>query len=162
MGTITVTRNLNVNADRAWAALADFGNIAAFHPGLSGSHLLDGSAATGVGAERRCDLKDRNYLVERVRDWQEGRAYTVDIIDSSMPLQRATATLRVDPIDANRCTASMHVDMTLKFGLLGKVMEILAARGAMRRTMTGILGGLDTFATNDRKAHKGAPVAAST
>ena len=115
-----------------------------------------------MGAERRCDLKDRNYLVERVRYWQEGRAYTVDIIDSSMPLQRATATLRVDPIDANRCTASMHVDMTLKLGLLGKVMEILAARGAMRRTMTGILGGLDTFATNDRKAHQGAPVAAST
>lgn len=161
MGIITVTRTLNVGADRAWAALADFGNIANFHPGLSGSHLLDGSALAGVGAERRCDLKDRNYLVERVLHWQEGHAYTVDIIDTSMPLRRATATLRVEPIDAHHCQASMQVDMTLKFGLLGKVMEVLAARGVMRRTMVGILNGLETFTTRHQDAPHAVPVAAA-
>ncbi len=146
MGTIIVTKNIAASADRAWAALADFGNIANFHPGLSGSHLLDGSAANGVGAERRCDIKDGNYLVERVRDWHEGQSYTIDIIESSMPVRRATATLSVKPIDAHHSQAAMVVDMTMKFGLLGKVMEVLMARSAMRRTMVGILDGLGTFA----------------
>ena len=113
MGTIIVTKNIAASADRAWAALADFGNIANFHPGLSGSHLLDGSAANGVGAERRCDIKDGNYLVERVRDWHEGQSYTIDIIESSMPVRRATATLSVKPIDAHHSQAAMVVDMTM-------------------------------------------------
>jgi len=146
MGTITVTKTLNVDAARAWAALADFGNIAHFHPGLSGSHLLDGSANAGVGAERRCDLKDKNYLVERVRDWKDGSSYTVDIIESSMPLRSATATLSVRAIDNQRSEAAMTVDMTMKFGLLGVVMEILMARPTMKRTMVSILDGLDQFA----------------
>ncbi|MDA0368198.1 MAG: SRPBCC family protein [Proteobacteria bacterium] len=163
MGTIIVTKNIAASADRAWAALADFGNIANFHPGLSGSHLLDGSAANGVGAERRCDIKDGNYLVERVRDWHEGQSYTIDIIESSMPVRRATATLSVKPIDAHHSQAAMVVDMTMKFGLLGKVMEILMARSAMRRTMVGILDGLDTFAGAAAAAPAGAgtPIAAS-
>ncbi len=146
MGTITVTKTLNVDAARAWAALADFGNIAHFHPGLSGSHLLDGSANEGVGAERRCDLKDKNYLVERVKSWEEGKSYTVDIIDSSMPLRSATATLSVKPIDAQHSEAAMTVDMTMKFGLLGALMEVLMVRPQMKRTMVGILDGLERFA----------------
>jgi len=163
MGTIIVTKNIAASADRAWAALADFGNIANFHPGLSGSYLLDGSAASGVGAERRCDIKDGNYLVERVRDWHEGQSYTIDIIESSMPVRRATATLSVKPLDAHHSQAAMVVDMTMKFGLLGKVMEVLMARSAMRRTMVGILDGLDTFAGAAAAAPAGAstPIAAS-
>jgi len=163
MGTIIVTKNIAASADRAWAALADFGNIANFHPGLSGSYLLDGSAASGVGAERRCDIKDGNYLVERVRDWHEGQSYTIDIIESSMPVRRATATLSVKPIDAHHSQAAMVVDMTMKFGLLGKVMEVLMARAAMRRTMVGILDGLDTFAGAAATTPAGAatPIAAS-
>lgn len=146
MGTITVTKTLKVDAARAWAALADFGNIAHFHPGLSGSHLLDGSANEGVGAERRCDLKDKNYLVERVKSWEDGKSYTVDIIDSSIQLCRATATLSVKPIDAQRSAAAMTVNMTMKFGPLGTLMEVLMARPQMKRTMVGILDGLDQFA----------------
>jgi hypothetical protein len=40
----------------------------------------------------------------------------------------------------------MAINMTMKFGLLGKIMEVLMARAAMERTMAGILGGLDDFA----------------
>jgi|APSaa5957512535_1039671.scaffolds.fasta_scaffold29646_2 hypothetical protein len=159
MGTITVTRALNVDAARAWGALADFGNIANFHPDLSGSRLLNGSANEGVGAERRCDLKDRNYLVERVLDWQDGRSYTVDIVESSMPLRSATATLSVREIDAHHSEATMTINMTMKFGLVGKIMEVLMVRAAMKRSMAGILRGLDDF-VGTAPASTGQPISA--
>ena len=63
-----------------------------------------------------------------------------------MPLRSATATLSVRAIGTQRSEASMTINMTMKFGLLGKIMEVLMARAAMKRTMAGILGGLDGFA----------------
>jgi hypothetical protein len=40
----------------------------------------------------------------------------------------------------------MTVNRTMKFGPLGTLMEVLMARPQMKRTMVGILDGLDQFA----------------
>lgn len=160
MGKIVVTKTLPVPAEDAWKLLADFGNIAAFHPGLSGSHLLEGSQPAGLGAERRCDLKDRNHLVERVVDWRDGESYTVDIIETSMPLRRAQATLSVSPLSAETCDATMTVDMTMKYGVLGKLMEIAMAGPVMRKTMKGILDGLGTKAARQDRTLRAGSIAA--
>ena len=133
MPEITVTRAIAATPEQVWEALADFGNIAAFNPNLAGSHILDGAKAAGQGAERRCDLRDgKNYLLERVVDWQPGRSYTVDIYESSMPLRTARATLGADAASGGTATARMTIAYTVKFGPLGAVMDALMLRRMMR------------------------------
>ena len=42
-------------------------------------------------------------MVEKVIDWQDGRAYRAELSEFSLPLNKAIATLSVEPLEAGRC-----------------------------------------------------------
>ncbi len=145
MSDLSVSREIGAPAERVWAALADFGNIQAFHPGLSGSSLI-GDQAQGVGALRRCDVKSGGYLEERVVDWVEGERYSVAITKTSFPIKDAHATLSVEPRGADGSRATMQVRFKPKFGPLGAMMDGLMLGPTMRKQMQGVLDGLADLA----------------
>jgi len=143
MKTITTDLNLDAPASLAWEKLADFGNIADFNPNLSGSFLLEGSAPRGVGAERQCDMTNgRDFIRERVTAWEEGRSYSVDIFEGTMPLKTAHATLTVEP----RGLATSHVTMSLtyepKFGAFGALLDVVMLRRMLLQSCARVLEGL--------------------
>lgn len=142
MPTITVTRKSKASAARVWDLMSDFGAIDAFNPTLKESHLLDGSCEIGLGAERQCTLKDgKNYIHERVVDWQEGRSYRIEVFGGTMPLEDIVAELAVQPVDAGsilRMTMRYHP----RWGLIGRLVEPVLLRPMMRHTMRKVIGGL--------------------
>lgn len=119
---IQIKRTIAAPADALWAYLADFSNIHAFHPLLKGSHFIDGASSCEVGATRQCDMKDGNFLKERVVEWQPGSHYTIEVYESSMPMKEATATLGVRPLDPTRSEAYMHLTITPKYRVMQPMM----------------------------------------
>lgn len=93
---ITTERSIDIEApaDRVWAVLGRFMHIDDFHPRVSKVDVLS-DATTGVGASRRCHFKDGTSVIEKVIDWQDGRAYRAELSEFSLPLNKAIATLKV-------------------------------------------------------------------
>jgi hypothetical protein len=142
MPTITVTRKTKASPARAWALMSDFGAIDAFNPTLKESHLLDGSCEIGLGAERQCTLKDgRNYIHERVVDWQEGRSYRIEVFGGTMPLDDLEAELAVDP-SGTGALLRMTMQYRPRWGLAGRLIEPVLLRPMLRRTMRKVIDGL--------------------
>ena len=122
---IELKRTISAPASQLWAYLADFSNISRFHPLLKGSYFIEGTQHCDVGATRQCDFKDGHYLKERVTEWQEGSHYTVDIYDTSMPLERAHVTLGVRAINEHTSETYMHMNMEPKYTVLQPMMFMM-------------------------------------
>ena len=62
---ISVSRRVNLSAEKVWPHLADFSGIARFHP-LVETADQPSEQNEGVGASRRCNFYDGKNVVERV------------------------------------------------------------------------------------------------
>lgn len=141
------TRRIEAPAAQVWALLADYGNIARFNPNIERSMLLDGGPARGVGALRQCDAGGgRIFVRERVTRWDEGRSYTVEIYEGSMPVDDNTATLTVEPLGDGACEVRMEMRYTARYGALGALLNALVLRPMMRRAMRKLLVGIEAEA----------------
>ncbi len=141
MGTLTVTRTIPRPVDQFWPVLADFGGIANFHPYVQRSPL-HGEQNGGVGTARTCHFHDGNFVEEVVRDWDDGKSTVVEIVQGSMPLKRAVATLTVTPA-VGGTEVAFAMDYTPKMGVLGAVMDTLVMQGKFRTMLTRVLAGLE-------------------
>lgn len=141
MTQITHARYIDAPRAEVWRWLSDYTNIHRFHPDLRAVHQ-ETEQACGIGAVRRCEMKDGNFLRERVVAWEEGESYRVEIVESSMPLARAFATLGVRDAADGGSEAFMSMDYRVKFGPLGWLMDRLMMRRMMRAMMGRILAAL--------------------
>lgn len=139
MATVTVRRTVAAPPSEVWASWDDFGGIAAFNPNLRGSRLMPGSAPTGLGATRQCDMKDgRNHIRERVTAYEPSRRMVVDIYEGTMPLKRAEATITLEPKGPRSTEVAMRMEFTPKFGPLGAMM-VPMMRPQFRRMLQALL-----------------------
>ncbi|MEO7222310.1 MAG: SRPBCC family protein [Devosia sp.] len=143
MTRVRVEYETTATPEACWALMADFANIDFFNPHLTGSHLIEGSPACGLGTERQCDLKgSKGYFREKVIDWQEGRSYTVDIYEGTLPVDRTVTTLGLAPWASGGTRLYMETDYTPRHGVLGVVADHLVIRRMFRSMLLKVLEGL--------------------
>jgi ribosome-associated toxin RatA of RatAB toxin-antitoxin module len=130
MAAVTVSKQVDASVQDVWKTWDDFGNIYKFNPNLKHSHLLsDVNEPMGVGSERQCDMADnKNWVRERVLDYQPLKSIKIDVFDSSMPLKSMIATFSFREINEQKTAVQMKVDFEPKFGALGKMMTPLMKR----------------------------------
>ncbi|GMV56949.1 MAG: hypothetical protein AMXMBFR72_00700 [Betaproteobacteria bacterium] len=96
-----VTRSAVIDAPigRVWAVLRDFNSHLAWHPIIAASEIENGEAPDQVGCVRNFRLKDGNALREQLLVLDDrNRISTYCILDSTIPLQRYVATVRLSPV----------------------------------------------------------------
>jgi hypothetical protein len=142
MSQVWVTHDTTASPDACWALMADFANIDIFNPHLRRSALINDSPACGIGTERQCDLKGgKGYLRERVTDWREGRSYTVEIFDSTLPVDNTETTLGLEPLGSGT-RLFMRTQYTPSWGPAGRVLDVLLLRPIFAANLGGVIAGL--------------------
>lgn len=142
MSYVRVTRNTHASPETCWSLMADFANIDLFNPHLDKSFLFEGSPAHGLGTERQCDLKGgKGYLRERVIGWQQGRSYTVEVFDSTLPVDGTTTTLGLVPRDAG-ASLFMETSYNPRWGIVGFVLDAVVLRRVFAANLAGVIAGL--------------------
>jgi len=141
---ITTERSIEVAApaDQVWGVLGRFMHIDEFHPRVTKVDALSGAEA-GLGAKRRCHFKDGTSVVEEVVEWNPGRSYRAELSGFSLPLNKAIATLGVEPLDAQRSRATMSMDYRVKYGPFGWLMGKTMMARMMGKLFLVILHGLE-------------------
>lgn len=123
MTKIVVNETVNAPIAEVWKSWDQFGDIARFAPNIKESHLLPGSAETGMGAERHCLLADgKSYLREKVIEYVPEQRLKIDIFDSSMPMKSGYAVFELTPKGADMTNVQMTIEMVPTMGIAGKAL----------------------------------------
>ncbi|OFZ30163.1 MAG: hypothetical protein A2622_09970 [Bdellovibrionales bacterium RIFCSPHIGHO2_01_FULL_40_29] len=137
MRIISLTEKINRDQKIIWKWISDYGNIHRIHPALTHSYIV-GDKQCGVGAIRVCEMPGKNFMKEQVVEWEEGRFFTIELIETSMPMKSARATIGINELAENLSELYMKVSYTPKFGVFGKIMDILVLQFMMKKMMEGI------------------------
>lgn len=149
MAEVSVTKIIEAPVSAVWASWDDYANIAKFHPGLSDSHLIEGSVKTGMGAKRRCNLLDgKNYLLEEVIAYTPEKQLVLDIYEMTFPLKSAKAMINFKALGDNRSEVTMSFVFVPKMGVIGKMMTPMMKK-QFTKTVAGILDTNASFVQGD-------------
>jgi hypothetical protein len=103
-------------------------------------------AQHGDGAIRVCHFYDGASVAEKIVRWDEGRSYSVELSEFSMPLKQGTASIVVIAISSETSEIQMLMDFTPKFDLLGLLMGKLVMRPMMTKMLNQVLAGMAHYA----------------
>jgi hypothetical protein len=126
--------------DRIWGLLADLTAVAQYNPGVAAASL-QGTQRSGVGAMRRCDLKPKGRVAERVTVWEEGRAVGLEVAESDWPIHFMRWVTRIEPAEGG-CRITQELEYRVKFGPLGWLLDRLVMERKLRSTLDEVLASL--------------------
>lgn len=142
MTTIQRTVTIDATPEEVWPALADFGGIVTWNPGVKASKLT--SAETeGLGISRECQLAPMGKVQERVTEWVENRRLSVEIYEfKNVPgMRSAVATFELEPVgDSTKVT--LRMDYSVGLGPLGAGMNTMMLKRQFGTTANQMLAGL--------------------
>ncbi len=144
---------------RIWELLADLEAVRRYNPTVRDA-LVRGALRTGVGAERVCDLLPRGRVVERVIHWEEGRAVGLEVAESDWPIHYMRWVTRVDG-SAQGSVLSQGLEYEVKFGPLGWLVDRLAMKRKLTRTLDEIFANLIKLAETHASGAQTAGVTSS-
>ncbi|MBM1634361.1 SRPBCC family protein [Sulfitobacter mediterraneus] len=142
MAKVTTRREIDAPASEVWKSLDDYGGIAKWNDNLAASRILPGSAETGLGAKRQCDLKadGSQYLRETINQYEPGRKLGLVIDDTTMPMKGATCLFEVREIGPNKSELIFTMDFKPPMGPIGMLMLPMMKpmlRGKMAKALDG-------------------------
>ncbi len=142
MSTITKSVTINAPTSRIWDAIKDVGYVHNWHPVVEASPVLSDNAS-GLGASRRCEMYDGSSVVETVTELTEGRRVVLELSDFSLPLNNASASITLDPVDDGTTRVTMEMNYEVKYGPAGWLMDQMMMKRMMGSLFLKVLGGLD-------------------
>ena len=143
MSTAKLTRVINAPSSKIWTVLSDFSNIQMFHPNVQDVDQLS-EVDRGPGAARRCNFYGGGSAVEKIITWDDERQFfTCAVTEFAAPIRDVTARMGVESIDSDRSEVSLEMSYVPKWGIFGKILDVLMLRIAMRSTFNKVLKGLE-------------------
>jgi uncharacterized protein YndB with AHSA1/START domain len=90
MMTTKLQHHIVIDAPPAavWKVLADLEAVAAYNPGVERARYVSANRE-GIGASRVCDFRMGGSVTERVVEWRDGEAMTVEMSEHSWPMTGA-------------------------------------------------------------------------
>ncbi len=155
MSTFTKTIDIDARPDAVWNTLADIGTIANWNAGLTASKKTNDNV--GIGATRHCVISDTQSLDEEVVYFDPRQAITFRMTRSTMPFQ--SADIRFTLIgNASRTTVTVSPLYTLKYGLIGRLLDSLFVRRMYGKGMISLLDGLKKHVEDQGESFAGEKV----
>ncbi len=152
----TLHHEIRINAPIAavWKAVADLAAVQDWNPMVASARYLS-DQREGVGAARRCELKPKGWVEERVWEWNPPHAIGLEVAASEWPIvfMKWRTELHREG-DATRM--SQALDYKVKFGPLGALMDVLMMRRMLDRGIAGTFEGLKRHVESGRRGGKGA------
>jgi len=124
--TVEASRIINAPLDHLWAEVANFNNVAAWHPDVTESQLQEeseGTTCSKPGDVRVLKLRNGNVLRERlVAIDSRAHRYEYSVLDGQLPLKNHISSLSMQAIDA------VHTEVTWNafFEPVGAPADVLA------------------------------------
>lgn len=149
MTTLTNRITINASAEDLWKVLANLEELDQYDPTVKKSTIIS-SHRIGMDAARKVLMRDgRNWFEEKVTEFEPGRALCYQLTDCSFPIHGLKHRYRFKPT-ASGTEVEQVMEYTVKFGLLGRLMDRLMIRKQTSAGIQQFFAGLKAHA--ERKA----------
>ncbi|MDX2018973.1 MAG: SRPBCC family protein [Deltaproteobacteria bacterium] len=127
-----------------WQAVAgDLTAVQRYNPMVSSARLLT-DTQEGVGASRRCELKPRGFVEERVWEWTPLKAIGLEVVASGWPIVFMKWRTEL-AADGAATVVTQQMNYRLKFGPLGFLMDALMMRRKLDSGIRDIFENLKRY-----------------
>ena len=117
MGEFEEQVTVSAPREKVWDVLADIGNIYSWNPGVVHSEQTT-PGEVGMGACRQCNLGGKNYLDEKVVEFERPHKLTIRITDTNLPFKTADIRFSLES-HGDGTIVKVSPKYQLKFGWLG-------------------------------------------
>ena len=144
MATIHNEITVSVSSDKVWHLLTDLELLDKYDPTVKKSTLLS-TEKTGIGAKRKVLMLDgKNWFDEKVIVFKPTEALTYQLTECSFPIKSLTHSYSFEKI-GNQTKVKQVMEYTVKFGLLGKMLDAMMIRKQSDRGVKKFLVGLKAY-----------------
>ena len=131
MSTHSWRTEIDLPKNQVWELLSEhYADIYKMHPGVRISNQVEGTPSLGLGQERVCHMYDGNRAQERITAHEEGKLLAIELVDSTLPMQKFSADFKLTEIAQGRTAVDMSVEVKGK----GFLTVAFASHGAKNRT----------------------------
>ena len=135
---------IEAKAEKVWDVLANLEDVQHYNPGVAKAEYIS-VTRSGVGAARRCDLKDGTAIKETVIGWDANEAITMELTESPWPVKnmRWRTVLQAD---GNGTRVSQVLGYEMKMGPIGRILNALVMRNKMDKNLGEIFTSMKKYA----------------
>ena len=145
---MAIVRNeitINAGPEKIWNILSDLECLAKYDPTVKKSTLIAGEKA-GIGAKRKVDMVDgKNWFEEKITVFDPQKTLTYELTDCSFPMQKLKHSYSFES-NGSQTKVIQIMDYTVKFALLGKLLDYIMIRKQTNAGIKKFFSGLKQFA----------------
>jgi len=147
MATIKNQISINASVESIWNILANMELLDKYDPTVKKSTLIS-PQNTGIGAKRKVDMLDgKNWFEEKITVFVPNQALTIELTDCSFPIKGLKHSYTFEKA-GNQTIVKQVMEYTVKFGLLGKLLDALMIKKQSDAGIKKFFTGLKQYAEN--------------
>ena len=136
---------VNASTDKLWNILTDLELLDRYDPTVKKSTLVS-AEKTGMGEKRKVDMRDgKNWFEEKITAFKQNDALTYQLTNCSFPIRSLKHSYSFDKI-GNQTKVKQVMEYTIKFGLLGMLLDGLMIRKQSDSGIKKFFAGLKSYA----------------
>lgn len=145
MGTIKNEITINAPLDKIWSILTNPELLDQYDPTVKESTLIS-TEKTGINAKRKVLMLDgKNWFDEKITVFKPNEALTYLLTDCSFPIKDLKHSYTFEKA-GNQIKVQQVMEYTVKFGLLGKLLDSLMIRKQSDAGIKKFFVGLKQYA----------------
>jgi len=136
---------VNTNIEKIWNMLTDLELLATYDPTVKTSTLVS-PEKTGLGAKRKVLMLDgKNWFDEKVTVFKPNKALTYQLTECSFPIKNLKHSYSFEKT-GQQTKVKQVMEYTVKYGLIGKVLDSLMIRKQSDKGIKKFFAGLKSYA----------------
>jgi ribosome-associated toxin RatA of RatAB toxin-antitoxin module len=144
MATLYNQVTINSPIGKIWETLSNIEELDKYDPTVKRSKAISGKKS-GLGSKRKVDMRDgKNWFEEECTVWQPNRALTYELRACSFPIHHLKHSYSFEEKEGVTIVKQTMV-YTVKFGLLGKLLDALMIRKQTNAGVKKFFEGLKSY-----------------
>jgi ribosome-associated toxin RatA of RatAB toxin-antitoxin module len=145
MGKLVNDVTINASTDKVWSILTDLELLDNIDPTVKKATLISENK-TGLEAKRKVFMQDgKNWFDEKITVFKPNEELVYQLTDCSFPIKGLKHTYSFQSI-GNQTTVQQVMEYTVKFGILGVLMDKMMIGKQFNAGINKFLNGLKTYA----------------
>lgn len=144
MGIIHNEILIQAPVEKIWEVLASPELLDKYDPTVRKSSLIS-NERTNSGAKRRVDMLDgKNWFEEKITEYKPNEALTYELTACSFPVHKLKHSYSFQKL-GGQIKVTQVMEYTVKFGLLGRFLDVLMIRKQSDAGIKKFFAGLKSY-----------------
>ncbi|MBI1342422.1 MAG: hypothetical protein GC171_05745 [Terrimonas sp.] len=138
---------ISASPEEIWNVLADPARLDQYDPVTKKSELIS-KIANGLGAERKCETAT-GWFKDKITEFQPYDRLTFTLTGCNQPMKSLLHSYTLKKV-GNQTEVSQVMKYTMKFGLIGKLMDVLIGKRESDKQIKLFFTGLKGYVEKNK------------